>query len=316
MPSDLDTLLDMGFDKPKAVLAVKKTGGLQGALEWLESNQDKSYEEIVATSEKGGNAEDDLDAEPAPIQPGEQARSLVCNECGKKFRSQVQAEFHASKTQHVDFAESQQEIAPMTKEEKEAQIEEARLKLAEKRARMSEQDKIDKKRNEEIRRKSTKETQDLKEDLKKKEQLKEAAAKRKEKQDEIDAKARIKAKIAADKEERRLKAEKEKAEREGRAAPRDAVAPLASTTSGPVESKPASAYTEARLRLQTTTGNLTKTFPVTTTLYEVAAAITQDTGNEVQSFAQNFPKKTFDAVDFGSSLKELGLIPSASLIVR
>lgn len=56
----------------------------------------------------------------------------------------------------------------------------------------------------EIRRKSTKETQDIKEDLKKKEQLKEAAAKRKEKQDEIEAKARIKAKIAADKEERQL----------------------------------------------------------------------------------------------------------------
>ena len=27
MPSDLDTLLDMGFDKPKAELAVKKAGG-------------------------------------------------------------------------------------------------------------------------------------------------------------------------------------------------------------------------------------------------------------------------------------------------
>ncbi|KAL8763780.1 MAG: hypothetical protein Q9184_000482 [Pyrenodesmia sp. 2 TL-2023] len=306
----------MGFDKSKAELAVKETGGLQGALEWLESNQDKSYEEIVVTSKKDGKAEDDPDAEPAPLQPGEQARSLVCNECGKKVRSQAQAEYHASKTQHVDFAESQEEITPLTKEEKEAQIEEARLKLAEKRARMSEQDKIDKKRNEEIRRKSTKETQDIKEELKKKEQLKEAAAKRKEKQNEIEAKARIKAKIAADKEERRLKAEKERAEREGRAAPKDEVAPLAPTTSDLVELKPASAYTEARLRLQTTAGSLTKTFPVTTTLFEVAAAITQDTGNEVQSFTQNFPKKTFDAVDFGSSLKELGLIPSASLIVR
>lgn len=121
---------------------------MQGALEWLESNQDKSYEEIVATSEQDANAEDDPDAVPAPLQPGEQARSLVCNECGKKFRSQAQAEYHASKTQHVDFAESQEEIAPLTKEEKEAQIEEARLKLAEKRARMSEQDKIDRKRNE------------------------------------------------------------------------------------------------------------------------------------------------------------------------
>lgn len=55
---------------------------------------------------------------------------------------------------------------------------------------------------------------------------------------------------------------------------------------------------------------------MTTTLFEVAAAVTHDTGTEVQSFTQNFPKKVFDAVDFGASLKELGLVPSASLIVK
>lgn len=99
-------------------------------------------------SENDANAADDPDVEPAPLQPGEEARSLVCNECGKKFRSQTQAEFHASKTQHVDFAESQEEIAPLTEEEKKAKLEDLRLKLAEKRAGMSEQDKIDKKRNE------------------------------------------------------------------------------------------------------------------------------------------------------------------------
>ena len=51
-----------------------------------------------------------------------------------------------------------------------------RQKLVEKRAGTLEQDKLDKKRNEEIRRKSTKETQDVKEELKKKEQLKEGAS--------------------------------------------------------------------------------------------------------------------------------------------
>lgn len=168
MPSDLDTLLEMGFDKPKAELAVKESGGrkpsfwplsaflcqslmpvpVQGALEWLEANQDKSYEEIVATPVVAANADDDPNAEPAALQPGEEARSLVCNECGKKFRSQAQAEFHASKTQHVDFAESQEEIAPLTEEERKAKLEELRQKLAEKRAGMSDQEKIDKKRNE------------------------------------------------------------------------------------------------------------------------------------------------------------------------
>lgn len=73
---------------------------------------------------------------------------MVCNECGKKFRSHAQAEFHASKSQHVDFSESTEEIAPLTEEQKKARLEELRQKLAEKRAGLSEQDKIDKKRNE------------------------------------------------------------------------------------------------------------------------------------------------------------------------
>lgn len=64
--------------------------------------------------------------------------------------------------------------------------------------------------------KSTQEIQHIKEELEKKERLKEAAAKRKEKIADKEAKERIQAKIAADKEERRLKAEKAKAEREGR----------------------------------------------------------------------------------------------------
>lgn len=119
---------------------------VQGALEWLEINQDKSFDEIMATS--AVEAEGDPNAEPAALKPGEEAQSLVCNECRKKFRSQAQAEFHASKTQHVDFAESTEEIAPLTETEKKARLEELRHKLAEKRAGMSEQDRIDKKRNE------------------------------------------------------------------------------------------------------------------------------------------------------------------------
>ena len=73
---------------------------------------------------------------------------MICRECGKRLRSQAQAEFHATKTQHLDFAESTEEIAPLTEEEKKARLEELRQRLAEKRAGMSEQDKIDKKKNE------------------------------------------------------------------------------------------------------------------------------------------------------------------------
>ncbi|KAF9887885.1 hypothetical protein FE257_009545 [Aspergillus nanangensis] len=309
--SDLDQLIEMGFDKERSEIAVKQSGGLQGALEWLEKNQDKSLDEIKAEIEAKGGESDEAPA----LQPGEEARSLVCNECGKKFRSQAQAEFHASKSQHTDFSESVDEIAPLTAEEKKQKLDDLREKLAAKRAVQSEQDKVDKKRNEEIRRKSNKESQDVKEELERKEMMKEAAKKKQEKQAEIDAKKRVKARIEADKEERRLRAEREKAERAGVAPPQPATA-APTAASGPVASKPASAYTETRLRFQTSQGNIMKTLPVTTTLFEVAAALNQEDGIEVQSFLQTFPRKVFDSEFFGENLKDLGLVPSASLVVQ
>lgn len=114
---------------------------MQGALEWLEENQDKSLEDIQASQK-------DEDEEAPALKPGEEARSLVCNECGKKFRSTAQAEFHASKTEHTDFSESTEELAPLTEEQKKERLEELRQKLAAKRAAQSEQDKIEQKQNE------------------------------------------------------------------------------------------------------------------------------------------------------------------------
>lgn len=119
------------------------------AVEWLDTNADKSLEQITAADT--AHADDDEtnpNVEPAALKPGEVARSLVCNDCGKKFRSQNQAEFHASKTEHVNFAESTEEIAPLTEEEKKVKLEELKRKAAERRAGTSAQDKLEQKRNE------------------------------------------------------------------------------------------------------------------------------------------------------------------------
>lgn len=114
--TDLEVLLDMGFEKARAELAVKKTGGcrlcptgiptfctneqtVQGALNWLEENQDKSLEDLTAAAPAAAD-DDDNDGGPSitPAAEGESAKSLVCNECGKKFRNNELASFHASKT--------------------------------------------------------------------------------------------------------------------------------------------------------------------------------------------------------------------------
>ena len=118
-----------------------------------------------------------------------------------------------------------------------------------------------------------------------------AAKKKREKQEDILAKQRIKDKIAADKEERKLKAEKEKAQREGQALP---IPPQGSLTEASRSSgRPASAYTETRLRLQTPQGSLTKSFGVDSTLFDVVLAIkAEQLGFEPSSFMQTFPKKS------------------------
>jgi UBX domain-containing protein 1/4 len=170
--SDLDVLLDMGFEKARAEIAVKKSGGckflpnypeavasspvqswfpspVQGALEWLEANQDKPLEEVLAAANTSSDqAADDADEDPAALEPGEEAHSFVCQDCGKKLRSHAQVQFHAEKSGHENFAESTEEIAPLTEEEKKAKLEELRAKLQEKRSNQSVQDRVDQKKNE------------------------------------------------------------------------------------------------------------------------------------------------------------------------
>lgn len=218
-----------------------------------------------------------------------------------------------SYSEHTNFEESTEEIAPLTEEEKAARLNELRAKLAAKKANLSVEDKMAQKRNDEIKRKATKEQQDIKEELQKKEQIKEAQKKRQEKLADIEAKKRIQAKIAADKEERRLKAEREKAARSGQPLPvqQEPVKPAQ-----PAAPKPAASYTEARLRLQTPGGTVQKSFPVETTLFEVAEAVAQEAGVQISSFQMNFPRKVFDGQDLGQTLKEAGLVPSAALICK
>lgn len=142
--------------------------------------------------------------------------------------------------------------------------------------------------------------------------------KRKEKAEEAEAKKRIKAKIEADKAERRRKAEEAKAAREGRApeaASSSATAPPAAAAAAPP--RPKADHSEAKLKLQTSAGNIMKTLPAETTLFELAQQIQGEIGKPVTTFTMTFPRKTFQGdVDMSKTLKEAGLVPSSVLIVN
>jgi hypothetical protein len=69
---------------------------VQGALEWLEKTQDKPLEELQNEG-KDDVDEEETEAAIKGLEAGDSAKSLVCNECGKKFRNQAMATFHAEK---------------------------------------------------------------------------------------------------------------------------------------------------------------------------------------------------------------------------
>ena len=60
-----------------------------------------------------------------------------------------------------------------------------------------------------------------------------------------------------------------------------------------------------------------RTLPAETTLFEVAQMVEAENGSAVTKFIQNFPRKVFEGnLDFGKTLKEAGLVPSAALVVQ
>lgn len=49
--------------------------------------------------------------ELTPVPADAEAKSIKCSECGKVFRSQATASFHAEKSGHENFEESTEEVS-------------------------------------------------------------------------------------------------------------------------------------------------------------------------------------------------------------
>lgn len=76
-------------------LTVASRGAVNQALEWLEKNQDKPTDELLADAKAD---EEDEEESNINVEGEGGANSLVCNDCGKRFRNADLASYHASKT--------------------------------------------------------------------------------------------------------------------------------------------------------------------------------------------------------------------------
>ncbi|KAF6761783.1 hypothetical protein DFP72DRAFT_1151776 [Ephemerocybe angulata] len=317
MAGDKDTLVGMGFDLARVEWALKATGnrGLQPAMDHILEHEGESVPDLSGVSESKGRSQpmdvddDDDDVEAlkglvkGAVAGGSEgadveAKSIKCSQCGKVFKNTALANYHAEKSGHDQFEESIEEVKPLTEEEKKQKLEDLRAKMAEKRARKAEEDALENKANENIRRKTHKDLNKLREEVQAKEILKEVEAKKREKVEEAKARAAVKAQIEADKKARADKAAREKAIREGKPFP----------DAGQSSPTPAAAACGSQTRAIWTDESPLRE------VAEFVASQSPDIDVDSVSFSQAFPRKTFSAAELSKSLKDLGLTPSAVLL--
>lgn len=147
-------------------------------------------------------------------------------------------------------------------------------RLAEKKSAQAILDREEGKRNEAIRRKKAQDSEDIREQLRKQQQLKEVAKRKQEKVDDLKAKERVRQQIKETQEARRRNQEAEKAQRQDKAI----LDQQEIAKSFPPRFKASDSETRLQLRMPTGQPALVKTFPAETTLFEVASTVESETG--------------------------------------
>ncbi|KAJ2334585.1 hypothetical protein GGI00_001786 [Coemansia sp. RSA 2681] len=332
--SDKATLLEFGFSVIRIEKALKATNnsGLQPALDWLDAHaNDAGIDDpaVPAASDEAAEEEGEASATAATDQ---QAQSLVCNVCQKQFKNADLAQYHATKTGHEDFSESIEAVKPLTEEEKKEKLDELQQRIADKRKLRAEAEKEEQRQNEVLRRKAGQDMTEQKEKLKDQMMLREIEKQKRAKEDDKRAKQKIKDQIEQDKRDRAVRVAREKAERDSASgsassalAGAQAEEPAAPSMlqSGLPKITTSSSQTRIQIRpmLQSSKGGpsppITHVFAADQTLRHVIDFVKKEMPNVGSHFklSTSFPRKDFDSHHESLTLKELGLVPNAALIL-
>ena len=231
------------------------------------------------------------------------ARSLRCDECNKLFRNADDANLHAERSGHEAFRESSDEVKQLTPEEKAEQLKLLQEKLKKKREERANQELADQAKNIKMHRESQRKMTELARLNEEKDMQKLVEQRKREKQEEILQKQRVLAQIEADKLERKLRN-----------------APIATTTQPPSAQEPAAVAKRptgdtSNLRIKFRDGTvLTEAFQANDKLSRVIEFIEKSKGVSKFKLIVTYPRE--ELKDKGKTLLELGLVPSANLMIE
>ncbi|XP_029917674.1 UBX domain-containing protein 1 [Myripristis murdjan] len=298
----LESLLEMGFDRNRAEKAVANTGnqGIERAMDWLmEHENDPDIDEPYVPPEGnmlGGAA----DSQSSPAQPT------------------VADPAEGTDTGDLDQSDTQEgSKRPMTEEEKREQVKRLEELMRVKQAERRERERAEEVEREKQRRKQGQELLQIRQKLQEDEMKKLAEQRRREKMEDKLAKQRVKEKIARDREERAQKFGGGGASSTAVSPPPSQPNPSSPTSQGPPPTK--KEYDECRIQVRLLDGSaITANFKAQEPLAAVRVYV-QMNGNtpEGQDFTllSPYPRHVYTELDMEKPLKELGLVPSAVLVV-
>uniref|UniRef100_A0AAX7UHU2 UBX domain protein 1 n=1 Tax=Astatotilapia calliptera TaxID=8154 RepID=A0AAX7UHU2_ASTCA len=330
----LESLLEMGFDRNRAEKAVANTGnqGIEQAMDWLmEHENDPDIDEPYvppAGNILGGEAQ----SQPSTADSSE--------------GQEGQESFEGIAGGDIGYIETEDGVKrPMTEEEKNEQVKRLEELMRVKQAERRERERAEEVEREKQRRKQGQELQQMRQKLQDDEMKKIAEQRQREKMEDKMARQRVKEKIARDREERAQKVlfkfifhfcilpllvETRTtwtffSVKFGGIAPSSTTAsshpgqpsPSSPTSQGPPPTK--KEYDESRIQVRLLDGStITTVFKAQEPLAAVRVYV-QMNGNtpEGQDFTllSPYPRHVYTELDMEKPLKELGLVPSAVLVV-
>ncbi|XP_074861361.1 UBX domain-containing protein 1 [Carettochelys insculpta] len=285
----LESLIEMGFPQNRAEKALALTGnqGIEQAMDWLMEHED----------------DPDVDEPYVPPQ-------------GHVLGTEEPPEGSTPETVEAtaDLLAEGSNKHPLTEEEKREQTKRMMELIAQKQREREEREKRETIEREKQRRKQGQELSMIRQKLQEEEMKKIAEERRREKMEEKLAKQRVREKIERDKAER--------AKKFGSGSSSQAPAEPAQVTlvpSSPSQEPPTKReYDQCRIQVRLLDGtSLTQTFKAKEQLAAVRLYVELNRKDSGEPFhlLTSFPRRIFTEEDMEKPLQELGLVPSAVLIV-
>ncbi|KJH51125.1 UBX domain protein [Dictyocaulus viviparus] len=286
MSTVVEQLVDMGFERNRVEYAFRQTGegALEVVMDWLISHEG---EEIPLTPqpsvapEMDNSVETSKDSVLTEHTPG----SYKCNDCNKLFRDENGMMFHAAKSGHDNFSESTETIASLTPEERAKKAAELRERIRVARAQKEEAEKKEEIEKERRRREEGKKMLELKEKQRANELRAIAEERRREKQEEAAARQRVLEQIKIDRETRNARAS-------GRHL---------------VDHVPISTPTHSNAHVK-------RDYSEALSAVREWLEVNHSDGSPF-TLLMPFPRKVMTEEDYEKPLKDLGLAPSANLVM-